>query len=557
MNRIALMLLIGMISLNAFAEETVYKYWVELTDKENSPYSVDRPTEFLSERAIARRKKQGISIQENDLPVNPAYVKAIEATGAQVLHTSRWFNAVTIRTTDESLIKEVEALDMVKSSRLLYKRMEFNTEKKNNSAMFELFLEAAAPKEPDNDTKYGFSKTQVAQTKADKMHAAGFKGEGMVIAVLDAGFYKMYKMETFDHLRKEGRLLGTWDFVEGDSIVYEDDMHGMNVLSCMAAYTEYEMIGTAPGASYWLIRTEDATTENPIEEANWVAGAEMADSAGADLINSSLGYTNYDDKSMSYSYKDLNGSSLISRAATMCARKGMIVCNAAGNEGNDDWHYVGVPADADSIVTVGGIDKNFKHSTFSSFGPTADGRIKPTVCAMATSTTVASSKNKFYPSQGTSFASPVMCGMIACLWQANPEATNMEVIRALEMSADRSRNPDNEYGYGVPNMEMANRILGGDKSFDYSTSRWLEELPDTYFDRVEFAYFSAEEQVIKIKYSYKKFLFKKRVTKEFKLKKGEFFYYAISDLPKKRKGITIEVTIGDETSTKTLNYSAP
>jgi len=556
MKRILLLSIIGLVSLPSFSQERVFKYWVELTDKKDSPYSIDRPEEYLSPRAIARRKKQNITIVENDLPVNRNYIELIESEGAQILHSSKWFNAVTIQTTDEKAIDRIKALAFVKHTKLLYNKIEVGGKRKVNT-MLESFLEGMAPDLPETDSKYGFAFRQIEQLKGEQLHYADHRGEGMIIAVLDAGFYNMYRMETFDHLRKDGRLLGTWDFVDGDSLVYEDDMHGMNVLSCMAAYTEYEMIGTAPKASYWLIRTEDNWSENPIEEANWIAGAEMADSLGADLINSSLGYNTFDTKSMSHTHKDLNGKSLASRAATMCAHKGMIVCNAAGNEGSSKWKKIGIPADADSIVTVGGIDKNFVHSDFSSFGPTADGRIKPTVCAMATATTVASSKNKFYPSQGTSFASPVMCGMIACLWQANPTKTNMEIIQAVMQSSDNYNTPDNTYGYGVPNFELANRILGGDPEFDYSTSSWINGVPENYYDRVELEYYSAKEQTITITVITKGFFRKKKSSYSQNLKKGEFFYYTLNDLPRKRKGITIEVRLDGKTTSYFLNHQRP
>lgn len=543
-------LVLMLVVAGTYGQTKVYKYWVELTDKNDNGYSVDQPEAFLSQRAIERRQNQGIAVTYDDLPVTRAYVDGIEKLGVNVLHCSRWFNAVTIRCTDTSLMARIRSLPYVKGSRLLYAKEEFNTDKKNIDAMMELMISMGAPKKPDNDSEYGFGLNQISMLKGDALHGQGYKGQGMVIAVLDAGFFRMNEMSTFDHLRDEGRLLGTYDFVHMDTLVYEDDMHGMNVLSCMASNTPGKMVGTAPSASYWLIRTEDNFSEYPIEEANWVAGAEFADSVGADVINSSLGYSEFDGKGFSYTYKSLDGKSLISRAATRCARKGMIVCNAAGNEGDSKWHYIGVPADADSILTVGGVDPFGDHSTFSSFGPTADGRLKPNVCAQATSTVVASSKGKFYPSQGTSFASPVLCGMVTSLWGANPKRTNMEVIRAIEQSANRYSHPDNTFGYGIPDFLVANRILGGDKEFDYSADQWIEEIPENYYDEVPVHFYSSVERNMQIIVRDHKG--RKIRNLEFALKKGEFLFYTLRDLPTGKKGITIEIILDGETKSYSL-----
>jgi serine protease AprX len=536
------------------AQVKVFKFWVELSDKKDCGYSIDKPEEFLSPRAIERRAKQNIRITEEDLPVTKAYKDGISATGAEVLFPSRWFNALCIKTTDSSLVKKIAALPYVKSVRLMYHRLEYpGSEPKNNAAMMEFLMSAGAKSRPEESSVYGFGFNQINMLNGIPLHEDGFRGEGMVIAVLDAGFYKVNEISTFNHLREDGRLLGTFDFVTMDTIVYEDDMHGMNVLSCMASNTPGKMIGTAPKASYWLIRTEDNHSETPVEEASWVAGAEFADSVGADLINSSLGYTRFDDSSMSYTYRHLDGSSLISRAAKNCARRGIIVCNAAGNEGSDSWRYIGVPADADSILSVGGVDKDRMHVPFSSYGPTADGRIKPTLCAKALETTVASSKDKFYPSQGTSFASPVMCGMVACLWQANPQRGNMEIINALIKSADQFASPDNQYGYGIPDMVMANRILGGDKAFDYSVSRWLEEIPSHYDSRgILLKYYAAESQEVKILVRDGKG--RKIRTLSFALGKNEFLIYPLKDLPVSKKGISLEIQTGEKQQTYRLDF---
>lgn len=541
-------------SFTVQAQKKVYKFWVEFSDKQNSPYSIDRPLEFLSQRALDRRAKHGIALTSQDFPVNPSYKSGLSAAGVQVLHTSRWFNAATISTTDSSLIDKVKALPYVKSARLLYHRVEFPDDKKGPSQVSEYLRSAGGSSEPSNSTDFGEGFRQIDQINGVQLHKDGFQGQGILIAVLDAGFYQAGKMKTFENLRNEGRLWGITDLVDFDSSVYEDDSHGMNVLSCMASYVPGKFIGTAPKANYWLIRTEDANTEYPIEEANWVAGAEMADSLGADLINSSLGYTKFGDSDMDHSYQSLNGKSIAAKAATICAHKGLLVCNAAGNEGDGSWKFVGVPADADSILTVGGVDADNQHASFSSYGPTADGRIKPTIVARAAGTIVASSKDKYYNSNGTSFASPVMCGMVACLMQANPKATIYQVMDALKWSASQASNPDNILGWGIPDFKIANRILGGDKLFDYGQSRWLDPIPGTYYGSLRLAYYSAQDQHISIVVKRRRKVIQ---TIERDLKKGEFMVEVLKDLPNKRKGITIEVKVGDSTETYSLKPKKP
>ena len=541
-----LILVVGQV----IGQNTTYKFWVELTDKKDNGYTIDHPEAFLSSKAIARRQKQNIAVTAQDLPITMAYQESIEKLGVRIVHNSRWFNAVTVECMDTSVMKAIRKLEFVKGSRLLYARIEPETPQKSPDAMMEYLMSVNAPKKAENESEYGFGYGQISMLKGDALHATGYKGQGIVIAVLDAGFFHMNEMETFNKMREEGRLLGTFDMVKKDTMVYEDDMHGMNVLSCMASNTPGKMIGTAPSASYWLIRTEDNFSEFPIEESNWIAGAEYADSVGADVINSSLGYTQYDAKNLSYTYKSLDGTSLISRAATRCAGVGMIVCNAAGNEGNGDWHYVGVPADADSILTVGGVDAFLEHSTFSSFGPTADGRIKPTVCAQATATYVASSKGKFYPSQGTSFASPVLCGMVASLWSANPQATNMQVIQAIMQSADRYSHPDNTFGYGIPDFMVANRLLGGDPNFDYGRDQWLDKIPSEYDETIPVNFYSSKDQTLTIILRDHKG--RKVRNMSFELKKGQFFLYTLQDLPRSKKGLTLEITVNEEVSSYPL-----
>jgi hypothetical protein len=294
------------------------------------------------------------------------------------------------------------------------------------------------------------------------MHRQGFKGKGMLVAVFDAGFENLPQLDAMRHLFVNGRILDTYNFVEDNGYVYgKGGDHGTKVLSTMAAYDPGKIIGTAPEASYLLYRTEDASSEYRIEEFNWLLAAERADSAGADVINSSLGYNNFDDKSMSYTYEQMDGNTAyVTQAADMAAAVGMLVVTSAGNEGRGKWKYITAPADADSVLTVGAVDSKGSYAEFSSKGNTPDGRTKPDVVAKGAATTVVSPGNRVTVSNGTSFSSPLMAGFATSLWQAYPKLNNMEVIDILRRSGSQAQKPDSLLGYGIPDYERAKEASG-------------------------------------------------------------------------------------------------
>ncbi len=480
-------------SFFAYAGESdTLKFWVSFKDKNNSPYSIQQPEAYLSKKAIKRRKTFNIKITVQDFPVNPAYIKKIENTGVKVLNRSRWLNGVSVLVGDKKKIKKILKLPFVKG----IKEVGVFSKKDNTKLdyLLEFFMglgSEGADTAKGNAQYYGRGLNQIQMLNGVAMHKKGLTGKGVVIAVLDGGFMNVHKLKTFQHLYQNNQILGSWDFVQLDSNVYDNNSHGMNVLSCMAAKTPYTMVGTAPDAQYWLLRTEDANTEYLIEEYNWACGAEFADSAGVDIINSSLGYTTFDDKSMNHTYKDLDGKkSVCTQAATIAAQKGIIICNAAGNEGDDDWRYLGAPADALGIITVGGVNPDSTHAEFSSYGPTADGRIKPTLSAQAVKAIVASVSEGFYGAQGTSFASPILCGMVACLRQANPTKSVEEMIHAMQFSATQYHNPDTILGSGIPNFILANLYLGGDKQFNYKKNQ-VAIAPNLVFNnKISFITFS-------------------------------------------------------------------
>ncbi|QHJ06403.1 S8 family serine peptidase [Hymenobacter busanensis] len=458
---------------------TVRRHLIYFRDKAGTPFTVGQPQAFLSARAIQRRQRQGIAVQPRDLPVSPSYVAQVKAVpGVQLWYTSRWFNAAVVAC-DSAALGQLRAKPFVVSAQTLNRNAK-------TPPRVEVVKEAAetqtTAQRTAHDKTYGQAFWQANMIGAVALHNAGFRGEGMHIAVLDAGFPGVNQTAPFASLRNENRLLSTFDFVDHDRGVYEKNSHGTNTLSCMGANQANVYIGTAPKASYHLLLTEDVFSEHPIEEANWLIAAEYADSAGVDIISSSLGYTTFDAPSRDHTYADMNGrTALASRAATVAARTGILVVNSAGNDGNNSWRYIGAPADADSVLTVGAVDSMGLRAAFSSVGPTSDGRIKPNLSAQGVIAAIVSPSGLVGRGNGTSFACPVLAGMAASFWQANPTLTAQQVLQFLQQSASQATAPNNLIGYGIPNAERANILAktgtptaGGQLSiFPNPTSREL------------------------------------------------------------------------------------
>lgn len=445
MKRIVLGCLMLTLGLSASAEKT-YKYRVNLKDKAGTLYSIENPQAFLSERAIERRNRQQLPVDETDLPVSQQYVRELLGTGARLVISSKWNNTVVLEVSDTTWIDKV-------------KEMPFVTEVKKVWIQPDS-IPARNPKrkkEVNNEVKekgyhYGTAFRQINIHGGDSLHTAGFTGKGMHVAVIDAGFYNA------DHIKffKKMDLLGTRDFVNPHSDIYAENSHGMKVLSCMAANMKDVFVGTAPEASYWLLRSEDQDTEQPVEEDYWAAAIEFADSVGVDVINTSLGYYAFDEGFDGYRYRDLDGhTSLMSHSASLAADKGMIVVCSAGNSGRSAWKKITPPGDSENVLTVGALTKDLINAEFSSIGNTADGRVKPDVMAIGQNSVVSGNDGRVSEANGTSFASPTMCGVVVCFWQACPWLTAKEVIRAVQQAGDRVDFPDNIYGYGVPNLWKA------------------------------------------------------------------------------------------------------
>lgn len=422
---------------------------VELMDKNSSPFSLFLPQEYLSPRALERRSNQGISIDILDLPVSIPYIKNV-AKFAPVQGISRWLNALAVHTESKEVLKSIEALPFVKSVQPLGK---FRKAKKGK--MYSKRPEVDSSKHQTN--YYGLAEKQIDMLGGKQLHQLGFTGKDIHVGVVDGGFRNAYRMAVFDSLFLEDRILGTKDFVEGDAFVFESSTHGTNVLSIMAAKQPNLMVGTAPNAAYYLFKTEDIRGEFRAEEFYWILALEYADSVGVDVVNSSMGYTRFRDESMSYQYKDLDGkSTLITQGANIASAKGVLIVNAAGNDGHKDWHYLAAPADANQVLTVAAVKPDSSRASFSSWGPTVDGRIKPDVAALGENTAYASmiTYDVGY-GDGTSYACPVLTGMVAALKQAFPKTSNNQLKEAIFNSAHQSNRPDSSLGYGIPNFFQA------------------------------------------------------------------------------------------------------
>lgn len=446
-------LLVGKITFGQEMENAT-RYLVWLTDKDHNSFELSKPEQFLGERALARREKQQIAIDSLDLPVSSFYLDSIRSLGLAVLNTSKWMNTVTVASNDTLLIDTLTRVSFIDS--VIQTKPVYLSGKEQETGLGTLPMYT--------ETEYGNAWQQIHMLHGDFLHNQGYRGEGMHIAVMDAGFYKVDDLPAFDSLMQEGRLLGARDFVHDGRNLFKTGYHGMKVLSIIGGLIPGELIGTAPKASYYLFRTEELNTEYTVEEDNWISAAELADSAGVDILNTSLGYSQFYDTAQNYTYQDMNGETTrISRAATIASSRGMLVITSAGNEGDDQWKYITAPADAKDILTVGAVDYEGDYASFSSVGPTADGRIKPDVVAMGLNTMIQNQDGSVVPGSGTSYSCPVLTGVAACLWQAFPEKTNYQVMDAIRQSASRYASPDSLLGYGIPNFILAYRLLAGDE----------------------------------------------------------------------------------------------
>lgn len=427
---------------------------LQLKDKAGTPFNLKHPEAYLSAKALERRARQNLKVDSTDLPLSPVYLDKIRETGLRIVSQSKWNNTVLVATSMKDDEHRLRALPFVERVTHVFSSPDSIIPSKRDV----LFPE---PQLPDSAVKntYGKADTQIEMLNGMKLHEAGFRGKGMTIVVTDGGFMNADVIP----LLRNVRVVATRDFVYPSSEDFFGELdHGTEVLSTMAMNEPNLFVGTAPEAEYILARTEDGRSESGAEEDFWVAAAEYADSIGADVINASLGYHNFDGDLGNYKYADLDGrTSHSSRAASLLAGKGIIFVTSAGNDGMGAWKKIGVPGDADGVLAVGAVTEKRVNTAFSSVGPAADGRVKPDVMAMGAHSAVVNGRGKVVNANGTSFSSPITCGMVACLWQALPHKTAAEIMDLVRASADRFEKPDNIYGYGIPDFWKAYKLGGG------------------------------------------------------------------------------------------------
>lgn len=460
------------------AQTAPNKYWVEFTDKSNTPYSIENPEEFMTQRAIDRREKYKIEFNSDDLPIDPEYINSLLSLGkVYLVNQSKWFNAVTVFCADSLLVSTFDDLPFVNQVKSVQQYS--NTKKK--AIKKEAILE-----HPQNKNEYGESWEQINMLGLHMLHELGYNGQNIQVGIMDAGFSRTNQLPALDRLYRENRLKLTRDFVlSPDHNIYQYSSHGTSVLSIAAAYQKDSLIGSGFMADYYLFRTEDSSQENLIEEDNWVSAVEYADYLGLDIVNTSLGYSNFEDSLASHTYEDMDGNTTrISIAMKIASSKGILPVTSAGNEGDDPWRFITAPGDADSCLTIGAVDKDGVHAGFSSFGPSFDGRVKPDIAAMGQGTAFARQDSTISRGNGTSFSAPLIAGAIACLWQAHPSKSNHEIMDAVRQSSHLYSNPNDSLGYGIPNFWIAHEILSGGFNFNQNQGIHLTVYPNPFIDHI-------------------------------------------------------------------------
>lgn len=464
-------LLIALLCFFSFAAKAqMNRYIVEFRNKADNLHTLGNPSPYLTQRAIDRRLQYNIPLDSTDLPITQRYLDSIRLAGnVTILNVSKWLNQVAIRTTDAAALVKISNFPFVKNTNVVAARIiEEPTQQSNKFGTVPENTELPEQPQPElaNIYNYGQSYGQVHLHQGEFLHNYGFSGQGMQLAMLDAGFPNYPTLTTFDSVRINNQFLGTWDFVNNNANVNGFHPHGSQCLSTIAANKPGSFVGTAPKTSFYLFRTEDAASEYVIEEHNLAAGLERADSLGVNVSSISLGYALFDNPSFNHTYAQMNGNvTMAARASDLAAKKGMLVVAAMGNDGDNigtpgAWYQLSTPADADSVLAIGAVSTSGVVGSFSSYGPSSDGQVKPGVAAVGVNAVVVQP----YTDQpmlggGTSFACPNMAGLSTCLWQAFPESNNMGIISALQEAASIYNSPNNRIGYGIPDMKKAFVIL--------------------------------------------------------------------------------------------------
>ena len=438
-----LFLFVVFFTVSAQVPHIEYKFRIHLTDKGWTDYCITQPERFLSRAAIERRQRQNVAITEDDLPLSRDFFTQIAFAGGQVVAHSNWLKTMVVQVPDSARIVHISQLSFVDSVQLVWRGTPHTNRTETRPRL------RSTENVEKSDDYFGLTADQFAMHNAKTMSEAGFRGCGKRIAVIDAGFANADVIPRFENIQ------GYRNFVPRTDIFIGND-HGTRVLSTMSIYQPGLMIGSAPDATFWIMKSEDVATEFPVEMDYWIRAIEVADSLGIDIVNTSLGYSTFDDPSMNYTRADLTGrASLMSRAADMAFDRGMILVNSAGNSGNSAWQKITIPADAFNVIAVGAVDTDGTIAGFSSLGPTVDGRIKPDLVSVGINTVVLDRWNVVSRGSGTSFASPFLAGLIASLWSINPYLHRTEVIDIVKSSADRFLAPDTIFGHGITDFGLA------------------------------------------------------------------------------------------------------
>lgn len=447
-----LLLFVFLVSSVVFSQEE--DAWVFFTDKPNVQFYLDNPLQMLTQRALDRRAAQGISLNVNDAPIEPIYFNQVaNYEGITIKAKSKWMNCVHVRGTVNS-INTLSELSFVQSIKFADASLNASGRKYDPKPS----IPVNKNMEVDESFNYGNSENQIQMLNGHLLHQANYTGQGKIIAVLDSGFINVNSTAPFQRLFDNNLILGGYNYVSQNEDVYSLHNHGTMTLSCMGGFVDSELVGTAPNAKYYLFVTEDVTDENPVEESYWVEAAEEADRLGADIISTSLGYYVYNNPNYSHIYSNMTGNeAFASKGANIAFSKGMIVVASAGNSGgsNEPYNHIGVPAEATNVLAVGAVQPNESYASFSSVGPGYQNRIKPDVMAQGQSSVVANISGTIQTASGTSFSCPILAGMIASFWGAVPNLTNQQIIDFVKQSADRYSNPNDQYGYGIPDFQMA------------------------------------------------------------------------------------------------------
>ncbi|WP_298121812.1 S8 family serine peptidase [Flavobacterium sp.] len=449
-----LLIFLLLVSFSGFSQEDA---WVYFIDKPNSATFLSNPLSMLTQRALDRRTAQGIALNVNDVPIHQPYIDQITtATGITVKAKSKWLNCLHIRGT----VANINAL----TSLSFVDHITFANDALNTAGRISQPKSASknqlVNKNMDVETTflYGNSANQIQMLNGHLLHQASYTGTGKIIAVLDSGFINVNTASPFQRLFDNNSILGGYNYVSQSADVYSLHNHGTMVLSCMGGYVENQLVGTAPDAKYYLFVTEDVISENPVEESYWVEAAEEADRLGVDIITSSLGYYEYDNSFYSHNYDDFTGNNAFaSKGANIAFSKGIIVLASAGNSGGSPspLDRVGVPAEATNVLAIGAVQANEVYASFSSIGPSFDGRIKPDIMAQGQASVLANTSGNVVTASGTSFSCPITSGVVACLWQALPSLTNQQIVTLIKQSADKFTTPNAQYGYGIPDFQAA------------------------------------------------------------------------------------------------------